>query len=310
MRRMRARQRIAMFRGRSAARSSAYPVFSHGVGAGAAPLWRCGDERCGHAAGQDALARQRRSTRIANYEVSSSNPPAHVVTDQSGCLLALGRTADAERAAAAAIEADPFFKPDEADVSPRVVNLFSDVRRRVLPSMIQSRFDEAKRSFSEGNRDRARGEFENVVRLIDDPVLSGNTLTDLKVVAAGFVELVAASTPAPALQAALPPAPGVAAAAAIPASRAAVIPAAVIQQTIPTWQPRDPFAQRRELVGAVKVAIDKTGRVATAAIERSIHPESDRVLIIWARRWRYQPATREGVPIPSEKIVEIRVRPR
>jgi TonB family protein len=226
------------------------------------------------------------------------------------CLLALGRTADAERAATAVIEADPFFKPDDADLSPRVVDLFSDVRRRVLPSMIRSRFDEAKRSFSEGNRDRARGEFESLVRLIDDPVLSGNTLTDLKVVAAAFVDLVGASTPAPALQPALPPAPGVAAAAAIPSSRVVVIPATVIQQTIPTWQPRDPFAQRRELVGAVKVAINETGRVATATIERSIHPEYDRIVLTWARRWRYRPATRDGVQIPSEKIVEIRVRPR
>jgi TonB family protein len=272
----------------------------------------------GTAAGQDALARAKTLYADANYEgalkllESSGGSLSILEVNQyrAMCLLALGRPADAERAAAAAIEADPFFKPDDADVSPRVVNLFSDVRRRVLPSMIQSRFDEAKRSFSEGNRDRARGEFENVVRLIDDPVLSGNILTDLKVVAAAFVELVAASTPAPSLRAALPPAPGVAAAAAIPASRAAVIPAAVVQQTLPSWQPRDPFAQRRELGGTVKVAIDETGKVTAATIERSIHPEYDRVVLIWARRWRYQPATREGVPIPSEKIVVIRVRPR
>jgi TonB family protein len=124
------------------------------------------------------------------------------------------------------------------------------------------------------------------------------------------VDLVGASTPAPALQPALPPAPGVAAAAAIPSSRVVVIPPTVIQQTIPTWQPRDPFAQRRELVGAVKVAINETGRVATATIERSIHPEYDRIVLTWARRWRYRPATRDGVQIPSEKIVEIHVRPR
>jgi TonB family protein len=262
------------------------------------------------------LARAKTLYADANYEgalkllESSGGSSSIVEVNQyrAMCLLALGRTADAERAAAAVIEAEPFFKPDDADASPRVVNLFSDVRRRVLPSMIRSRFDEAKRLFSEGNRDRALGEFESVVRLIDDPVLSGNTLTDLKVVATAFADLVAASTPAPALQPALPPAPGVAA--AIPASRAAVIPAAVVQQTLPSWQPRDPFAQRRELGGTVKVAIDETGKVTAATIERSIHPEYDRVVLIWARRWRYQPATREGVPIPSEMIVEIRVRPR
>jgi TonB family protein len=272
----------------------------------------------GTAAAQDALAQAKTLYAAANYEEalkllgSSDGSRTEVSQYRALCLLALGRTADAEREAAAVVEADPLFRPDEADVAPRVVSLFADVRRRLLPPIIRSKFDEAKRLFGEGNRDRARSEFGVVLRLLDDPVLIENTvLTDLKIVAEGFVDLVASTPAPPVLQPALPPAPQPGSAAnAASSTRVVETPAAPIQQTIPAWQPRDPFAQRRELVGAVRVAIDETGKVTAATIERSIHPEYDRLVIIGAQRWRYQPATREGVPIPSEKIVEIRVQPK
>src|SRR5947207_2840825 len=49
------------------------------------------------------------------------------------CLLALGRSADAEQAIAAMVTATPLYKPSGADVSPRVRSAFSEVRRRMLP---------------------------------------------------------------------------------------------------------------------------------------------------------------------------------
>jgi len=53
------------------------------------------------------------------------------------CLLALGRTAEAERAMEAVVAAAPSFRPTDADLSPRVRAVFSDVRRRTLPRIIQ-----------------------------------------------------------------------------------------------------------------------------------------------------------------------------
>jgi TonB family protein len=268
------------------------------------------------AAAQDALAQAKTLYAAANYAdaLKLLDSAAGAATTEARqyralCFLALGQTAEAEREAAAVVEADPFFKPDEDEVAPRVIDLFAGARRKLLPSIIRTTFDDAKLLFSAGHRERARARFEDVLRLLDDPVLETNTvLADLKIVAAGFVDL-AASTPAPAppvLQAAREPAPAAAPAAAV--ARVTVIPAESIQQTLPSWQPRDPFASGRDFVGAVRVVIDETGRVATATIERSIHPEYDRLLLAATARWRYKPATQNGVQVPSDKVVEIRLR--
>src|SRR5436190_18447410 len=63
------------------------------------------------------------------------------------CLLALGRTADADAAIEAAVAASPFTQPSEADISPRVRSRFRDVRRRVLPRIIERRYTEARAAF-------------------------------------------------------------------------------------------------------------------------------------------------------------------
>lgn len=266
------------------------------------------------AAAQDALAEAKTLYAAANYadalkllDSASGTPTTEARRYRALCFLALGQTAEAEREAAAVVEADPFFRPDEHEVAPRVVDLFANARRKLLPSLVRTTFDDAKLLFSAGHRERARTRFEDVLRLLDDPVLEANTvLADLKIVAAGFVDL-ATSTPAPpVLQAAQEPPPAAAAAAAV--GRVTVTPAESIQQPLPPWQPRDPFASGREFVGAVRVVIDETGRVATARIERSIHPEYDRLLLAAAQRWRYKPATQNGVQVPSDKVVEIRMR--
>jgi TonB family protein len=273
----------------------------------------------GTVAAQDALAKAKTLYTAANYDealkvLESSEGAARPEVSQyrALCFLALGRTADAEREIAAVIEADPLFTPDENEVAPRVVNLFADVRRQMLPSIIRSKFAEGKRLFSEGNRGRARTEFESILRLLDDPAAAANTdLADLKIVAAGFADLTAIAPPPPPAQPAQAPTSSTAVKPGAAAPRSTVvIPAATIQQTLPNWQPRDPFVQGREFIGAVKVIIDENGRVASATIERSIHSEYDRLLLASAQRWLYKPATREGVAIPSEKLVEVQVRTR
>src|SRR5258708_21361635 len=51
------------------------------------------------------------------------------------CLLALGRSADAEKAIAAVVTATPLYKPSAADASPRLRTASSDVHRRMLPTI-------------------------------------------------------------------------------------------------------------------------------------------------------------------------------
>ena len=48
------------------------------------------------------------------------------------CLLALGRSSDAEKAIEAVVAAEPSYHPSDNDVSPRVRLAFTEVRRRML----------------------------------------------------------------------------------------------------------------------------------------------------------------------------------
>ncbi len=49
------------------------------------------------------------------------------------CLLGLGRTAEAEQALERLVDGNPLYTIADADVSPRLVSMFHEVRRRLLP---------------------------------------------------------------------------------------------------------------------------------------------------------------------------------
>ena len=118
---------------------------------------------------------------------------------RSLCLLALGRDQEAETAIAAAVTADPFFVPTEAEASPRVRSAFSDVRSKLLPGIVSARYTSAKQAFDRKDHVAAEQQFRDLIMLIDDPQMKGR-LGDMRVLAAGFHDLAAAA-------AAPPPAP-------------------------------------------------------------------------------------------------------
>jgi protein TonB len=59
----------------------------------------------------------------------------------------------------------------------------------------------------------------------------------------------------------------------------------------------------------VRVTIDATGKVTGAVMDRPVYPPYDRQLLVAARGWTYRPATRNGQPVASERLVEIVLRP-
>ena len=84
------------------------------------------------------------------------------------CLLALGKPTDADSAIEAAVDAMPFAQPSASDSSPRVRAAFREVRRRVLPAIIEQRYDDAKAAFD--RKDAAAAErFREVIKLVDEP---------------------------------------------------------------------------------------------------------------------------------------------
>jgi TonB family protein len=247
------------------------------------------------------------------------------------CLLALGRAAEADAAIARSIEVDPQATATRQDLSPRVAAVVAEARKRVLPDVAKRRVAEGRVLFQQGDKVGAASQFTSAVRVLDDPVLAGQSdLQDLKMLASGFLDLIRAQTPpqpaAPA-SAAAPSATASAAPAAAapvatntrepePASRPAVVATAPgtrplpISQVMPAWRPPDANTLRQALKGSVLVTIDPTGRVTNAVMQQVVHPAYDRLLLAAARSWRYQPATRDGQPIDSQLVVPIVLQAR
>jgi TonB family protein len=266
---------------------------------------------------QDTLSQARTLYASADYEQALKlleNVPAarEVHYYRALCLIALARPEAAEEEIRAVVALDPLFVPPAGEVSPRVTATFAAARQRLLPELARKTFAEARRKYQAGDRDGARTDFELTLKILDDSGLDeGDDLADLRLVASGFLDLAtlkAAPEPPPAPEPALAPATAAASAVvAPPAVPTATLPITVTQD-LPAWRP-DSSMGRRTFSGAVRVEIDATGRVTGAFMERPVYPSYDRLVLAAARKWTYQPATLNGVPIPSEKTVEIELRP-
>jgi TonB family protein len=237
------------------------------------------------------------------------------------CLLALGRTADAEQAIAAVVAVQPRYQPGESDVSPRVRTTFAEVRRRVLPTVIQQQYAIAKSSYDRKNYAEAAERFNYVLDVMNDPevrpVAAQPPLSDLRVLATGFRDLaVTAATPPPAPKpepppAAPPPAPEPVAPAVPAAPRIyhsgdrSIVPPITVRQFLPPFP--SSAAIPKQAQGVIEVVIDETGAVEQAVIRVPLNAAFDRQALIAARSWLYRPATMNGVPVKFRKAVQINV---
>src|SRR5262245_59291121 len=290
---------------------------------------------------QDPLARAKDLYLSAAYDEalvlleqlkSQPAPPPGTEIEQYRvfCLLALERSDEARKAIEDIVTADPFYRPSETQTSPRIRSVFQDTRKKLLPTVIQRKYAEAKTSF-ESKDPKAVTQFEQLLMLLDDPDLMATPqLSDLKTVANGFRDLSKAMasapppTPAPAPPALVstpspaPLSPVVAAAQAsavdVPAQSGGApslgfTPPVVISQPIPQWIPPNTIDRHTSFKGLIEVAIDENGRVTSAAVQQSVHPRYDEKLLAMARTWKYKPATRNGIPTASIKVVEIQLQP-
>ena len=60
------------------------------------------------------------------------------------CLVALGRTAEAEELAESLVRKDPMMTVDRLGASPRIEAIFATVRKRVLPQVIRDEYRTAR----------------------------------------------------------------------------------------------------------------------------------------------------------------------
>jgi TonB family protein len=236
------------------------------------------------------------------------------------CLLALGESAQAERAFEALVAADPAARLTEADAAPRVRALFAKVRVRVLPSLVRERFAAAKELFSKGRHREAAAAFRELSALIDDPELAEanvSGLSDLRVLVDGFLELAdaASKTSSPTSRASptrrsTETPPGEEPSEDAEAKRSTpptIVPPVVITQQIP--QPRGLALRRQAATLVLELLIDEQGRVERATLQQPVHPIYDKMVLDAVEDWRYQPATRDGRPVKYLKTLEVTVRP-
>jgi tetratricopeptide (TPR) repeat protein len=228
------------------------------------------------------------------------------------CLVALGRSEDAKRAVEDVLKARPEYRPDAADVSPRIQELFSTVRRRIGPALVKSIYVDGKAALDRKDREGAIERFEAMLRLADDPdVKEEPGISELRFLGAGFLDLSRAlapkAAPAPSLPASASEHPAMVAPLAV---RPAITPPVAIREPLPRWTPTDPTSRSAEFRGAIRVRIDADGRVLDAEIIAPIHPLYDGLLLEAARDWAYQPARTNGIAVPSEKVVQIVLKPQ
>jgi hypothetical protein len=278
----------------------------------------------GAAGVEDSLTSARDLYSAASYEDALNILNRIRSTDQNGdeiraidqyrafCLLALGRNADAEAAIESVVVADPFFQP-ASDVSPRVRSAFTDVRRRILPNIVQQRYATARAAFDRKEFAAAQLGFEQVLNVLSDPDVGAaagrSPLADIRTLATDFRDLSAkAALPAP-----LPAAP---IAETVPPPRPAVpriftpddtgvIPPSVVRQVLPPFEfqvlvPPAP--------GSVEIVIDERGLVESATMRKSILARYDAQVIEATKNWQYKPATLNGDPVKYRKVVNISVK--
>jgi len=276
--------------------------------------------------GQDPLASARELYASARYDealatldglresnVTTTLDRRAIEQYRSLCLLALGRSYEADAAIAAVVRTDPFFQPGDGDASPRVRNAFTDVRRRMLPQIANEKYQAAKTMWDRKDYLEAADLFREAVALIDDPDMQGQ-LKDLRTIAAGFLELAATlakppdppKTPEPVKAAAEPSRP-------VPvriyvAEDPDIVQPVVLRQDMPRVPP-PVLAQARER-GILEIVISEQGRVQEATIRQSVHPVYDSLVMAAAREWRYHPAMVHNVPVKFRKRIQIALAAR
>jgi hypothetical protein len=303
------------------------------------------------AIGQDRLAAAQALYSAAQYDealkafdslkaLPNATPKTLVALEQGRafCLLALDRRQEAEAAFEAIVGADPFYKLPDDDAPPKIRTAFRDVRRRMLPGLLQQTYDRSKSAYDRKAYDEAVTGFGLVLSLLEDPdlVLEAGPRGDMRLIARAFTDLskVAAVPAAPGPPANNPPAAadGVPADAGKPpsspgagttaggtppkgTSAAPLYDASAKDVTAPVPVRTDvlvPLSMRRALPpgeAIVEVVISETGRVETATTRQAANPVVGALASSAALDWRYKPATKAGKPVRYRLMAKVVITP-
>jgi TonB family protein len=234
------------------------------------------------------------------------------------CLVALGRATDADRAVETLVVENPLYRPSMTDLPPRMRTTFTETRKRLLPVIIQKTYAEAKAAYDRDEYRPAADGFSRVLEVLADADIAAAAgqppLSDLKVLATGFKdlslkELELPPPPPPAAVAvvapALPPRPSRDYSKVFSVEDVDVTQPSIVRQAFPPFPGRITMAA----VGIMEVVIDAEGAVESAKLRAPVHPQYDHLAVAAAKKWRYQPAIVDGIPVKFMKRVQVTLTP-
>jgi tetratricopeptide (TPR) repeat protein len=264
--------------------------------------------------------------RLETLEQASGAEPAQLEQYRALCLLGLGRTEEAQQSLERMVTGTPLYTIHEADVSPRLVAMFRDIRKRLLPDTARTLYARGKASFDRKQYTAASAAFTELLSILADPDMSASAaaLADMKMLAEGFQQLAEAEVAseakaraeaqARARAAAVSAAPVTAAMPVVPAVYADtdtdVTPPVDIERRMPSWNPPTQLARTIQYRGVLEIVISERGTVDSAILRDSVAAFYDDPLLAAAMDWRFRPATRNGTPVKYRKLLEIVHSPR
>ena len=278
------------------------------------------------AAAQDSLDPVRNLYASAEYEEAltaigrlKSNADLGGVVEidryRALCLIALGRSAEADQAIETTVTLDPLYQPAAADASPRVRAAFAAVRHRVLPTVVRSLYASAKAAYDRKAFAEAADGLDKTVRVIDNLEGSNPELSDLRMLASGFLDLSKAAIAKPSVPPPPAPAPAQVSLNLVEAPVAlAPAPPLPFSNVVAKRQdlPPLPFSlagTKGQYRGTVEVEINEAGNVVGARVIQSVHVLYDPLLLVAARDWKYEPARIDGRPMAVRKRVDVVLKP-
>jgi TonB family protein len=270
------------------------------------------------AAYAEALAELARVESAASTSATSPTTARDTDAYRTFCLVALGRIAEAQAVAESLVRRDPMLSIGQfPDAAPRIAAMFASVQRRVLPQLIKDEYRVARTAAVE-KAPEAESRLRHVRQLLDTAERIDawdETLADVRLIVDGFLELAHTAEPrnaageataaAAAPEPPSPPAPLVASS----TDAGVVAPIAVFQP-----QPNIPPAVLnlvRQLHGTSKIdlLINEEGTVEEVTVKQPVSPAYDKLIVAAARKWRYKPALKDGVPIKFVSTVVINASP-
>lgn len=222
------------------------------------------------------------------------------------CLFALGRNTDADRVIDGMLTRQPLYHASNEELSPRVRTAFEGARKRILPTVIQKQYAEAKNAFDDKDYAVASAGFADVLKSMADPDITALTamapLADIRTLAASFRDLSAKLIPPPPAPK-VDPKPVRAVKPFYTADDRDVAAPTAIQQKMPRY----PAAVTRPINGILEFVIDENGAVLAPTMIVSIDPSYDQMIVASAKKWSYQPAMLEGKPVKFMKRLTISI---